>query len=356
MRRLEEIIGSLPEDAGAAIVTGPYSRRYLTGLNSSAGTLVLTRGGAKLIIDSRYHELAVKTVRGCEVILQADNLYEQIRGLLSVCGAKSVLLESAAFTLKARNTLRENLADIALLEDNRLSESLSRLRECKSEAELDKIRAAQRIADATFGHLLKIIKPGVSEREIALEAETFGKQAGADDVAFPLIVAAGASSSLPHAAPGENKVRGGDTVLIDMGFKVGGYCSDMTRTVVIGKAGTEQRAVYDTVLRAQQAAFEKIQRCAICKDVDAAARELIDASPYKGLFGHGLGHSLGMEVHEPPGFNKTSGAKLSEGMVLTVEPGIYLPGQFGVRIEDLIVVTDDGYENLTRAPKHLIEL
>ena len=353
MTKIQRLISKMPERVGAALITGKFNRLYLTGLDSSAGVLLVTRQGGALIIDSRYHELAQRTAKGCEVILQGE-LYGQISELLRTQGVSTLALESAACTLKARDTYREKLEGVRLLEDGWLSEALSELRACKDEDELSKIRAAQKIADRTFEHLLSFLKPGLTEREVALEAEFYGRGAGAQGVAFSVIAASGENSSMPHAAPGERKLRCGDFLIIDMGFVVDGYCSDMTRTVAIGQPSDEQREVYRTVLAAQQAAFAKIKPGVPCKDVDAAARELIDASPYAGLFGHGLGHSLGLEVHEPPAFNKTSEESLRPGMVISVEPGIYLPGKFGVRIEDLVAITRDSFENLTASPKELI--
>jgi len=353
--RIEQVARELPNSAGAAIVTGRFNLRYLTGLRSSAGTLIITPKGSGLIIDSRYHELAVNTIKGCEVILQ-DKPYDQIAGLLKKYGVNTVALDSENCNLKTRNAYREKLEGVALLEDDRFGELLGRMRAIKNKAEISKIYAAQKIVEKTFDHIFGFIKPGLSEREIALEAEIFGKSAGAQDTAFSVIVAAGSNSSMPHAVPGDKKLNAGNLLLIDMGFVVDGYCSDMTRTVAIGYVSQKQKDVYNTVLSAQQAAFEKIKPGAFCKDVDAAARSLIDASPYAGLFGHGLGHSLGLEVHETPAFNKINETPLQPGMVMTVEPGIYIPGEFGIRIEDLIAVTENGFENLTASPKNLIVL
>jgi len=352
MTRIETIISKMPEGVDAAIVTDKLNRLYLTGLLSSAGVLLLTRQGGVLIIDSRYHELAQGTVSGCEVILQ-DQLYEQISKLLGAQGVRTLALESASCTLKTRDAYQEKLEGVQLIEGSWLSETISELRQCKSEEELSKIRAAQKITEQTFEHLLGFIRPGRSERSIALEAEFYGRAKGAQGVAFSVIAASGENSSMPHAVPGERRLRYGDFLIIDMGFMVEGYCSDMTRTVVIGQPSQQQREVYNTVLAAQDAAFAKIKPGVPCKEVDAAARELINASPYAGLFGHGLGHSLGLEVHEPPSLSKASEATLRPGMVLSVEPGIYIPGKFGVRIEDLIVVTQSGFENLTCCPKEL---
>jgi len=354
MTRIEQIISKMPKETDAAVVTDKFNRLYLTGLLSSAGTLLVTRQGGIFIIDSRYHEVAQNTVKGCEVILQDEQLYEQIAKILKAQGVRTLALESASCTLKVRDAYKEKSEGISILEDGWLSDTLSGLRECKSQEELSKMRTAQKITERTFEHLLGFIKPGMSEREIALEAEFYGRSLGAQGVSFPAIAASGENSSMPHATPGNRKLRHGDFLIIDMGFVAENYCSDMTRTVAIGPASGEQREVYDTVLAAQQAAFEKIKPGVPCKDVDAAARELIDASPYAGLFGHGLGHSIGFEVHEPPAFNKISEATLCLGMVLSVEPGIYIPGKFGVRIEDLIVVTESGFENLTASTKELL--
>ena len=354
MTRIEQIISKMPEGTGAAVVTDKFNRLYLTGLLASAGTLLITRQGGSFIIDSRYYEVASNTVKGCKVILQ-DRLHEQIAEILRAQGASTLALESAACTLKVRDTYREELEGITVIEGDWLSDTISEMRRCKTEDELSFIRAAQKITEQTFEHLLGFIKPGKSEWEIALEAEFFGRRAGAQGVSFSPIIASGENSSKPHATPGERKLCHGDFLIIDMGFVVGNFCSDMTRTVAIGAVSEQQREVYNTVLAAQQAAFEKIKPGAVCKDVDSAARDLIDASPYAGLFGHGLGHSLGMEVHEPPlAFNTICETTLRPGMVMSVEPGIYLPGKFGVRLEDLVVVTRDGYDNLTASTKELL--
>jgi len=355
MTQVEKAALGIPEEAQAAIVTGQFNRRYLTGFNSSAGVLIVSRGGSSLIVDARYHEVAVNTVKGCEVILQ-DDLHEQIAAVLKKYDAETVALESDICTLKARNAYLEKLKGIDLLEDDRFGAAINRMRARKSGEEIEKIRAAQKITDKAFEHILGFIKPGLTEREIALELEIFGRSHGADAASFSFIVAVGSTSSMPHAVPGDKQVKTGELLLLDYGFKVDGYCSDMTRTVAIGNASDEQREVYNTVLRANKAAIEAIRSGISCKDIDAVARDFIDASPYKGLFGHGLGHAIGMEVHEAPAFNRITDDILESGMVLTVEPGIYLPRQFGVRIEDIIAVTENGCENLTSSPKELIVL
>lgn len=354
MTPIEKLLEALPCDIDAALITGGFNRRYLTGFPSSAGTLVLTRKKPVFIIDSRYYEGACKTIQGCEVLLQ-DKLYRQIGALLGDAGAKTVAVESEICTVKGLTTYRKELPDLELLEDNRLSDLLSLLRRIKTPQELEKMRKAQEYTDKTFTHILNYIKAGVTEKQIALELDVAGRKMGADQLAF-VIVASGENSSQPHCTPSHRVLEEGDFITLDFGFFVDGYCSDMTRTVALGPVSDRQRQVYETVRQAQEAAFANIRPGAVCREVDAAARNLIDASPFAGTFGHGLGHSLGMEVHEAPSFNPTCEVKLEPGMVLSVEPGIYLPGEFGVRIEDVIACTDDGFENLTKSSKELIVL
>jgi len=354
MNLMETLIKSLPDDIDAALITGGFNRRYLTGFTSSAGTLVLTRKRSAFIIDSRYYEGACKAIRDCDVMLQ-DKLYRQIGGLLEEAGAKTVAVESDVCTVKLLNTYRKEMPDITFLEDNRLSEQLSLMRRIKTPRELALMRKAQEYTDKTFAYILEKIRPGVTEKEIALELDIAGRKMGADRLAF-VIVASGENSSQPHCTPSDRALREGDFITLDFGFFVDGYCSDMTRTVALGHVTDKQRQVYETVRKAQDAAFAKIKPGTVCRQVDAAARNLIDSSPFQGTFGHGLGHSLGLEVHESPAFNLTCEVPLEPGMVLSVEPGIYLAGEFGVRIEDVIVCTPDGFENLTQSPKELIIL
>jgi Xaa-Pro aminopeptidase len=354
MTPIEKLREALPFDIDAALITGGFNRRYLTGFASSAGTLVLTRKQAVFIIDSRYYEGACKTIRNCDVVLQ-DKLFQQIGALLKDAKAERVAVESEICTVKELNLYRKELPNITFLEDNRLSDQLSLLRRIKTPQELARMRRAQEYTDQTFTHILEKIKPGVTEKEIALELDMAGRRMGADRLAF-VIVASGENSSQPHCTPSDRVLREGDFITLDFGFFVDGYCSDMTRTVALGPVSDKQQQVYETVRQAQEAAFAQIKPGAICREVDTAARRLIDSSPFAGTFGHGLGHSLGLEVHEAPAFNQTCEVALEPGMVLSVEPGIYLPGEFGVRIEDVVVCTSDGFENLTKSPKDLIIL
>lgn len=355
MSNIRTLMENLPRDVDAALVTGEHTRRYLLGFRSSAGMLIVTKEQAYFIIDSRYHEMAKNTVRDVDVILQ-DKLHPQIAEILGRHEGKRVAVESEVCTVKQLVQLREKITGVEFLEDDRLSAQINRQRQVKTQAELACIRGAQKVTDDTFRHILDFIAPGKTEREIALEMEFYGRSQGAEGVSFDFIVASGPNSSMPHAVPTDRKVAAGDFITMDFGFLWGGYCSDMTRTVAVGHVSEKQREVYRTVLEAQLAALSAIKPGIPCCEIDAIARGMIDASPYAGMFGHGLGHSLGLEIHEPPAFNTQCKELTQPGMVLSVEPGIYLPGEFGVRIEDIVAVTGKGCENLTGSPKELIVL
>ena len=222
--------------------------------------------------------------------------------------------------------------------------------------EIEYMRKAQALTDVTFEYILDYIRPGKTEKAIALEMEFYMRKRGSEGIAFDFIVVSGENTSLPHGTPTDRVVQKGDFITMDFGAKVQGYCADMTRTIAVGAVNDKQKLVYETVLNAQLEAMKNIKTGAVCKDIDAVARNLIDNAGFKGCFGHSLGHSLGIEVHESPGFNWRDDTLLKSNMLLSVEPGIYLENQFGVRIEDVICVSDNGFENLTKSPKELIIL
>ena len=243
-----------------------------------------------------------------------------------------------------------------ILKENTLSQKLNALRQIKSQDEIELIKKAQKITDDAFSHILNFIKSGVTEKEIALELEFFMRKSGSEGVAFDTIAVSGKNSSMPHGVPTDKPLEKGDFITMDFGAKWQGYCSDMTRTVALGKVTDKQRFVYDTVLKAQKAALDVIKAETICFDVDKAARDIIDNAGFKDCFGHGLGHSVGLYIHESPACNKRDMTPLKSGMIMTVEPGIYLENEFGVRIEDMVLVTENGYQNFTKSPKELIIL
>lgn len=353
--RLESLIQNLPDNIGAALITSNLNRRYYLNFPSSAGTILITRENRYFIIDSRYVEVARISVKNCEVILQ-DKLYEQLSGLLQKHGVKTLAIESESVSISEYHKIMEKLPGITILPDDRLSKLIVKQRSVKSAEELGFIAAAQDITDKTFTHILDFIKPGVSELEIGIEMEQYSRGIGSQEPAFSYIVASGANSSRPHAEPGENRVKNGDFVVLDFGATVNGYRSDMTRTVAVGDISDKQREVYDIVLKAQVESLKAIKAGVCCFDIDKIARDIIGATVYKSTFGHGLGHSLGLEIHENPRFSTECCETLLAGMVMSVEPGIYLPGEFGVRIEDIVAAEENGCRNFTASPKELIVL
>lgn len=355
--RLSTLRSFLPEEADAALLVSETNRRYLTGFVSSLGYLFVTRDKAVLLVDSRYEEAARAAVRTCEVRL-LKKLEEDIPVLLRELHLKRVLLEGSAFNLNeaARMEMFFAKADAQAVKTNQLDKIMNRMRLFKSSDELDKMRQAQRLTEEAFCDTIKLIKEGVTERELALDLEFRMRRAGADGVSFDLIVLTGAKTSMPHGVPGYQPVRYGDFVLFDIGATVAGYHSDMTRTVAFGKVNQRQRRIYQTVKQAQQNALETVRDGVSCQTVDQAARSYIDAAGYQGCFGHSTGHGVGLEIHEAPSVAPNNDFTLHSGMVVTVEPGIYVPGECGVRIEDMVLVTKDGYVNLAALPKDLIEL
>ena len=354
MNRIEKLMKALPENADAAIITSDVNRRYFTGLGSSAGTLLAFRDAAYFIIDFRYIEVAKATVTGAEVILQ-DKLYDQ---LLKKHGARTVAIETGYLTVGELDLFRTKLPDCEFSTAATLNDAILEMRSLKDESEIAAIRKAQSITDAAFLEILDFIKPGKTEKEIAAYLEYCMRRLGADGLAFETIAAGGPNSAMPHAVPGDRPLQQGDFFTMDYGAAWGGYCSDMTRTVAIGEPTDEMRKVYETVLAAQLTGIGKAVAGVSCRAVDAAARDLIYGAGYEGCFGHSLGHSVGIEIHELPGFSPSidPGVTAREGMVITVEPGIYLEGRFGVRIEDMVWFSPDGTKDLTNSSKELIIL
>jgi len=345
----------LPEGCDAALIESDVNRRYYTGMQSSAGTLVITREYAALIIDFRYYEKAKATVTGCDVILQGK-LFEQINDILKRFDVKNVAIESERMTVSRLEKLKEKFTNCSFITAG-LDEVINRHRMIKSAAELDIMRSAQAVTDKAFTELLNYIKKDRTEREVKNELERLLLQFGGDGLAFETIAVSGKNSSMPHGKPTDKPLENGDFLTLDFGAKKNGYCSDMTRTVAIGSVSDEQRKVYDTVLEAQQRALTAIKAGVKCSEVDFAARDFIEReNGYKGCFGHGLGHSLGLEIHEEPRFSPLCDHIAQPGNILSVEPGIYLEGKFGVRIEDVVIIGENGYENITHSPKQLIIL
>lgn len=353
MDRINRIV--LPENADGALITSDINRRYFTGMKSSAGMLLIFKECAYLIIDFRYIEKARNTVKNCTVMEQ-ENLTEQINSLMKKHNAKSLAVESMDMTLSRMSFLEKKFPDIEFIKSDELSNNIYDMRTIKSAEEIEKIHKAQEIAEKAFDEILGFISPGVTEREIALKLDSCMLENGAEGLSFETIALAGANTSMPHGVSGNYKVKNGDFVLMDFGAVYDGYHSDMTRTVCVGQPSEKMGKIYDIVLKAQLEALKKVQSGITGSELDGYARDIIDESGYGDFFGHSLGHGVGMEIHEFPTASSKSETILKENMVVTVEPGIYLPGEFGVRIEDFVVVTENSHQNLTNCPKKLIIL
>lgn len=345
-----------------ALILSETNRLYFTEFQSSDGFLLVSKNGAKFITDSRYIEAAEKGAKDCEVILQKSgkDFLNQIVEAIKSLGGKTVLIETSKLTLAEASFYEKLFLEnkIKLNKTDKLDKLIAQFRIIKSDEELAKISKAQRIAEKAFKKVLPMVKPGVKEAEIAAALDYEMRLGGAECVSFETIVATGKNSSMPHAVPGSTKVKSGDFVTFDFGAVYKGYHSDTTRTVAVGKITPEMANVYDTVLRAQKSGVAALKAGVSNRAVDKVCRDIIKDAGYGDFFGHSTGHGVGVEIHEPPTLycNAKKEIKLEPGMVITVEPGIYLPGKFGVRIEDMLAITEDGAKNFVSLPKKLITL
>jgi Xaa-Pro aminopeptidase len=328
------------------LVTDLTNVRYLTGFTGTNGACVCGPGVRLFLTDFRYTERAETEVEGWETVTISADWLKGIADLLE----GRVGFEDDHMSVRLREKLTEKLAEGTELVA--AGGRVEQLRRVKDEEELARIAEASKLADEVWLWSLERGLAGRSEREVARAAEARIRELGGDP-SFPAIVAAGPNGALPHAEPGEREIGRGELVVFDMGAQLDGYCSDGTRTFAIGEPGEEARAVYETVREAQQAALGAIRAGVKGEDVDKVARDVIDAAGHGDRFGHGLGHGVGLEVHEAPRLSLRADDVLAAGEVVTVEPGIYLPGNLGVRIEDLVVVTEDGLRNLSALPKEL---
>lgn len=340
----------------AVYITSEENNKYFTSFSSSNGYLIVTAETALFLTDSRYSEAARNEITSVDEVLETKGIKNTIVPLLQNLGVKKIALEQSRTTIDRLIILKSLLPEVEFETSSLLDTKINVLRSVKDDTEVKYIARAQEIAENAFDHILTFIRPGVTEKEIALELDFFMLKNGAEALSFETIAVAGANGSKPHGVPGDYVVQNGDFVTMDFGAVYKGYHSDMTRTVAVGEVSDEQKKVYNTVLEAQLAGLEKIKAGTPCKDVDAAAREVIENASYGEYFGHGFGHGVGIEIHEYPNENPSSTSILEKGNVVTAEPGIYLPGRFGVRIEDMVLVTEDGYMNFTKCIKDLIIL
>jgi len=336
------------------VVTNRTNVAYLSGFRGSAGALIITADQQLVVTDFRYFTQVAQQAPDFELVKAEQGQHrETLIATLKDLNLARLGFEAQAVTVDEHNAWTEEIPANTLIPTTGLVEEL---RQIKEEAELTAIRAAVELADQAFAHILSYLRPGVTERDLAIETEYFLKRAGAEAAAFPPIVASGPNGALPHATVSERAIQPGDLVVFDLGAMKDGYCTDLTRTVCLGKADAMQQEVYALVYRAQVAALEAACPGRTGPEVDAVARNLIAEAGYEEAFGHGLGHGVGLEVHEAPRLSSTSEDTLKAGMVVTVEPGIYLPQWGGVRIEDLVLVTEEGREVLTQAAKPSILL
>lgn len=339
----------------AALIVSPENRFYFTGFESSDGYLIVNENDAVFITDGRYIEAAEKKIKGCKVVLQ-EKKASQIKDILSSLNAKVIAVEADRMTLSEYALFASALEGMELVADGSLDAQINEIRSIKTSEEIEKIKIAQRISEEALENILNFIEPGKTEKEIALELEYYMLSHGAQGLSFETIAVSGKKSSMPHGVPDGKVIEAGDFVTMDFGALYEGYHSDMTRTVAVGKATDEMKEVYYTVLNAQENAIRSVKAGLSCKDADDAARSVIETAGYGNYFSHSTGHGVGVEIHEYPNLSKISDKILESGNIVTVEPGIYIPEKFGVRIEDMVLVTENGCENLTKAPKELIIL
>ncbi|MEK8132768.1 Xaa-Pro peptidase family protein [Paenibacillus filicis] len=335
----------------ALLITNATNRLYMTGFTGSAGYVLLTGQRAVLLTDFRYMTQAPQQAQGYEVIEHAPSPLETVRSLLQSEGLSRLGFEQQDVSYGAYLAYSQVLSGIELVATDKLVETL---RMVKDDTEIAVMQEAADLADRTFHHIVGLLKPGVSERDIALEIELFVRRNGAASTSFETIVASGERSALPHGKASDRIIGTDEFVKLDFGAYYKGYCSDITRTVVVGKPSDKHQEIYGIVLEAQLEALSRIRPGMTGREADAVARDVIKRHGYGDYFGHGLGHGLGMEVHEAPRLSTQGDIVLEPGMVVTVEPGIYLPGFGGVRIEDDIVITDTGNRRLTQSSKDLI--
>lgn len=353
-KRINKLRGFLGNPDEALLLTNEVNIGYFSGFFHSEGYLLVTQQSAVLMVDFRYHEAAQKKSQ-CNVMC-FSKLYEDLNSLLQKDSVRCLHVEASNLTIARYQRLKQKLQDagVELCADGKLDRHIEQLRIIKDSTELEKIQKAQKIAENAYLELLNDVHVGITERELAARLQFYMKQGGAEDVSFDLITITGKKTSLPHGVPSDDCVCDGDFITCDFGAVYEGYHSDTTRTVAVGHASEHMQDIYNIVLSAQLAALETIKPNVKCSAVDKAARDIISQAGYGEFFGHSTGHGVGLDIHEPPFVSPKSETVLQAGMVITDEPGIYLPDRFGVRIEDMLCVTETGYKNFVSLSKELI--
>ena len=353
MKNIDKYISLLNEVDGL-LLTSRYSRHYGAEFDIAEGVAIVTKAGCRYFTDSRYIESAENNIQGFEVKMtdKANPYSKLLNEAIAEFGVTTLGYEESYLTVAELQGFEKELKATLVP----MNQKINGFRAVKEEWELDRMRKAQEITDKAFAEVLTRIKAGMTEKELQAELIYCLYKNGGEGLSFDPIVVSGSNTSLPHGVAGDRVIREGDFITLDFGVLYGGYCSDMTRTVAVGHVTEEMKQVYETVLAAQEAGIAATKAGVLGREIDEAARKVITDAGYGQYFGHGYGHSLGMEVHEPPNCNPSGETAMLENMVSSAEPGIYLPGKFGVRIEDVVIFKEGGCEDITRSPKNLIIL
>ncbi len=349
LSRLKQLMKK--EGLDSLLVTRREDVRYLTGFTGSAGSLLVAAGRPCLITDFRYQLQSRKETEGVEIVIQKKDLFASLHEVAGRLGIDTIGFDESSITIEELKKLKK--PGLRPLGQRDL---VRQLRLHKDRIELKHIRTAIRRAEESFRELRPSIKPGAVERELALKLEYLMREKGARKAAFDIIVASGGNGAMPHASVTSRRIRKGDLVTIDFGAEANGYFCDITRTLCVGRPTAKQREVHELVQRAQAAAMKSIRPGVSCKSVDGAAREIIEGAGHREHFGHGTGHGIGLMVHEGPSVSTLSKDSVERDMVFTIEPGVYIPGWGGVRIEDMVLVTESGVNVLTTLPRELESL
>lgn len=355
MLRVNQLIKNINLAAGEGIMVHNPSNMFYLANYRGEGFLLITNHGCAVVTDSRYTEQAQQEAQGFEVFTTSNQTSHAALAysFLTAKGISSLYYEDDFLTVQAFAGYQKHFAGLSF---SPINAAITDLRQIKDQGEIDKIKQACAITSKAFDYIITQVKEGITEKELALELEYYMLTHGATGIAFDTIIASGENSSLPHAIPGNRKITSGDMITFDFGAKVDGYCSDMTRTIAFGTPSAQLQEIYFIVLKAQEMAEAALAPQVSCKEIDGIARNYIAEKGYGQYFGHGLGHSLGIDIHESPRLSFASDAFTNVNQLLTVEPGIYLPGLGGVRIENTCLITQTGSIPLTIAPKELIIL
>ncbi len=334
------------------LITSAYNRRYTSNFTGTSGVVLISKSEAKFITDFRYVEQAAKQCKGFDIVKHTGPIPEEVAQQVKTLGIKRLGFEQEHLTYASF----KNYEEVVGAELVPVSGAIEKIRLIKTEAEIKILKEAAEIADAAYKHILEFIRAGISELDVSNELEFFMRKAGATSSSFDIIVASGQRSALPHGVASDKIIEKGDFVTLDFGAYYKGYVSDITRTLAVGEPDAKLKEIYQVVFDAQQMGMDGIKPGMTGKEADALTRDYISSKGYGAYFGHSTGHGIGLEVHEGPALSFKSDLKLEPGMVVTVEPGIYIPGLGGVRIEDDTVITEKGNESLTHSTKELIIL